>query len=114
MLTTIRKLFNGYEPNIAGYEVKVTVTCKAYESGGFVERMGFYHVDYDETPTYEDLLQTATKCLEMYKKKWLLTKDNLENDLRNYFYVLNSTIYTGFAKQSVAWKEEIINDNKWE
>ena len=111
MLITRRKLAY-YEPNIAGYEVKVTVTCKAYESGGFVERIGFYHVDFNEKPTYEELLQQATECLENFKKEWLLTKDDLENDLRDYFYVLNSTIYTGFAKQSVAWKEETINDYK--
>ena len=111
MSAEIRKL-TSYQPNIAGYEVKVTATCNAYEGGGFVERIGFYHVNFDEKPTYEDLLRQATECLEDFKKEWLLTKDDLESDLRDYFYVLNSTIYTGFAKQSVAWKEEVINDNK--
>lgn len=108
MLITRRKLAS-YEPNIAGYEVKVTATCNAYEGGGYVERIKFYHVNfYDETPTYEELLKQATDCLENFKAEWLLTKDNLKNDFRNYYYVLTSTIYTGFGKQSVAWKEEKI------
>ena len=107
MLITRRKLAS-YEPNIAGYEVKVTATCNAYEDGSYVERVRFYHVDFDEKPTYEELLEQATECLEDFKAEWLLTKDNLKNDFRDYFYILTSTIYTGFGKQSVAWKEEKI------
>lgn len=108
-MTTIRTKLTSYEPNIAGYEVKVTATCNAYEGGSYVERIRFYHVKfYDETPTYEELLKQATKCLEDFKAEWLLTKDNLKNDFRDYFYILTSTIYTGFEKQPVAWKEEKI------
>lgn len=107
MLITRRKLVS-HEPNIAGYEVKVTATCNAYEGGGYIERIKFYHVDFENKPTYEELLEQATKCLEDFKAEWLLTKDNLKRDFRDYYYVLNSTIYTGFGKQDVAWKEEKI------
>ena len=104
----IRRKLTSYESNIAGYEVKVTATCNAYEGGGYVERIRFYHVDFDEKPTYEELLEQATECLKDFKAEWLLTKDNLKNDFRDYFYILTSTIYTGFGKQSVAWKDEKI------
>lgn len=107
MLITRRKL-TSYEPNIAGYEVKVTATCNAYDGGSYVERIRFYHVDFDEKPTHEELSQQATECLEDFKKEWLLTKDNLKKDFRDYYYVLTSIISTGFAKQDVAWKEEKI------
>ena len=46
--------------------------------------------------------------LKDYKKDWLLTKDNLKKELRDYYYVLTSEIYTGFRKQTLAWKEEKI------
>lgn len=103
-MTTRRKLAS-YEPNIAGYEVKVTVTCNAYEGGSYVERIRFYHVDFDKVPTYEELSQQATECLENFKKEWLATKDNLEKDFKDYYYVLTSTISTGFGHQTVAFKE---------
>lgn len=107
IIAKIRKLTT-YQPNIAGYEIKVTVTCKAYEGGGYIERVGFYHINFDETPTYEDLLCQATERLKDYKKDWLLTKDNLKKELRDYYYVLTSEIYTGFRKQTLAWEEEKI------
>ena len=107
MLITKRKLAS-YEPNIAGYEVKVTAACNAYEGGGYTELIKFYHVDFDEKPTYEELLEQATECLKDYKKDWLLTKDNLKKELRDYYYVLTSEIYTGFRKQTLAWEEEKI------
>ena len=107
IIAKIRKLTT-YQPNIAGYEIKVTVTCKAYEGGGYIERVGFYHINFDETPTYEDLLRQATERLKDYKKDWLLTKDNLKKELRDYYYVITSEIYTGFRKQTLAWEEEKI------
>lgn len=88
MLITRRKL-TSYEPNIAGYEVKVTATCNAYDGGSYVERIRFYHVDFDEKPTHEELSQQATECLEDFKKEWLATKNNLEKDFRDYFLFLN-------------------------
>lgn len=109
MLITRRKLAS-YESNVAGYEVEVTATCNAYEGGGYVERIRFYHVDFDEKPTYEELLQQATKCLEDFKEEWLTTKNNLEKDFRDYYYVLTSTISTGFGHQTVAFKEVKIYD----
>lgn len=107
MLITRRKLAS-YEPNVAGYEVEVTVTCNAYEGGGYVECIRFYHVDFDEKPTYEELLQQATECLKDFKAEWLLTKDNLKNDFRDYYYILTSTVYTGFGHQPVAFQLEKI------
>ena len=105
---TTRIKLTSYESNIAGYEVRVTATCNAYEGGSYVERIRFYHVDFDKVPTHEELMQQAIECLGDFKKEWLATKDNLEKDFRDYYYVLTSTIYTGFGKQSLAWKEEKI------
>lgn len=105
---TMRKL-TSYKPNIAGYEVEVTATCKAYEGGGYIERIKFYHVDFENKPTYEELLEQATKCLEDFKAEWLLTKENIKTDLRDYYYVINSQIYTGFGHQTVAFAEEVIS-----
>lgn len=102
------KKLTSYEPNIAGYEVKVTVTCNAYEGGGYVERIGFYRVDFDEKPTYEELLQQATECLKNFKEEWLTTKENLKTDLKDYYWVINSQIYTGFGHQTLAFAEEVI------
>lgn len=107
MLITRRKL-TSYEPNIVGYEVKVTATCNAYEGGSYVERIRFYHVDFNEKPTHEELSQQATECLEDFKKEWLATKNNLEKDFRDYFYFLTSTVYTGFGHQPVAFQLEEI------
>lgn len=103
-MITRRKL-TSYEPNIAGYEVKVTATCNAYEDGSYVERIRFYHVNFDKVPTREELMQQATECLEDFKEEWLATKNNLEKDFRDYYYVLTSTISTGFGHQTVAFKE---------
>lgn len=104
-MTTIRTKLTSYEPNIAGYEVKVTATCNAYEGGSYVERIRFYHVNFGKTPTHEDLLQQAIECLGDFKEEWLATKDNLEKDFRDYYYVLTSTISAGFGYQTVAFKE---------
>lgn len=102
---TTRIKLTSYESNIVGYEVKVTATCNAYEGGGYVERIRFYHVNFDKAPTHEELIQQATECLEDFKEEWLATKDNFEKDFKDYYYVLTSTISTGFGHQTVAFKE---------